>query len=384
VRLAYHFRSLSAAGVHPFVPHVRSCKCLLLAAVLLCFFNSCIGNGDTNIASETNGVPAESSSDNDDDSTAQQMDEPEDEPEDEPGDVPEDEPSAAAPEPEPEPASSQPADDELEPGEPTGDEPEPTQPALEPAPEPVSESDDDTSSGDGDCDTAGTDFDEAFDVGGLTELFECEGFADAGEGDHFRFELTGNGQLNYTLDSTGVVTAKLYRDATQINRATPLNTLPVNGAPQTLKVTLQRGVYYLAVSAAGKIFDLGIGVEYYEPVEPLPDPGEDFDVAMDLGEVGSERIDVGGFVGTTDEADVFRVEVPTNGVLTYTIGDIVGNVTAALYEDAAQINLTTPRASHSNLTGDNTAPPIDLAEGIYYLRITPAVDSLFTLSLSFE
>jgi hypothetical protein len=234
----------------------------------------------------------------------------------------------------------------------------------------------------------GEDKDEAHDLGVVPEAeADIQGgyVGPTDEADYFRFRTAELSMLTFSVRNVlGSVWLGLHEDAPLLDASKPFQRLDVNTVDgKLLTIPVPAGDYYFIVSPqAASFYELHSSVEAYEGQAAKADPGGDWSEALDLGSVGGERLDVSEYVGGLDEADYYRLELETNGSLTYTLSDVRGNVRARLYEDAVQINLDVAKdLLDSAGTGTKT---IDLGQGTYYFVVTPWADSLYTLSLSLE
>jgi hypothetical protein len=239
------------------------------------------------------------------------------------------------------------------------------------------------------CTEGGDDIDSAFELGSLDELVTCKGYAETG-GDFYRFELAENATFTFSVGADKIVRADLYLDATQVNLSAAHDTLSGSMPPALKMVTLEKGIYYLRVTATNTLFDMALDAKLHDRPEPAEDPSEDIDEAMDIGVLPETPLVFGGYVGRTDSEDFFVFDLPSNGTVTFTLEDVTSNVVASFYEKTGSlIDLQAPSFGPYTTTTANAPLTIDnqMPKGTHYLRIVrghPSYDSLYTLKLSFQ
>lgn len=80
-------------------------------------------------------------------------------------------------------------------------------------------------------------------------------------------------------------------------------------------IALPKGQYHLRISSQGHNhmpFELSMVLEPGPAAEAKGDPGNLFDEALDLGSLQGANAVLGGYVGTVDHADFYRISLPPN------------------------------------------------------------------------
>ncbi|MDD9932914.1 MAG: hypothetical protein OXT09_04885 [Myxococcales bacterium] len=206
--------------------------------------------------------------------------------------------------------------------------------------------------------------------------------------DLVRLEVEQNSMLTLGVREVSArVVLHMLPDAAILERDAPLTMLDVRSPDDGLvSLAAERGTYFISLTpGAASYYELRASVEPYL-AEPEQDPGEDWEDALDIGALGTSRVDFGGYVGRTDALDFYRFDIEQNATLTYTVDDVEGRVLAQLYEDAVQINRADPLRQLDVRAADGGAQTgsLDLAAGTYFFVITPTGNALYTLSLSIE
>ncbi len=206
--------------------------------------------------------------------------------------------------------------------------------------------------------------------------------------DLVRLEVEQNSMLTLGVREVSArVVLHMLPDAAILERDAPLTMLDVRSPDDGLvSLAAERGTYFISLTpGAASYYELRASVEPYL-AEPEQDPGEDWEDALDVGALGTSRVDFGGYVGKTDALDFYRFDIDQNATLTYTVDDVEGRVLAQLYEDAVQINRADPLRQLDVRAADGGAQTgsLDLAAGTYFFVITPTGNALYTLSLSIE
>jgi hypothetical protein len=358
--------------------------------------SGCIEKGGTTvnngIASSSDSAKDDSSKDDSKTTTHPSAPEPEDT-DDGQGDAGPSSPKPAVTKDDPKPVETIPVDTK-----PVDTKPVPEElPAAEDdagavAPEPSASSAPDASAMDPSCNGAGDEPESAFEFATLSDgLKGCErAYVDA-DGAYLSFELASAALVTYTIKSNNGVKVSLYAAATQIVLMDYLQQLTCSGAmPQASTIPLPKGLFYLHVERLGAsaTYDLNLSASPYEVVELEPEPAKDYAAATNLGVLsdGDGVTQVGGYVGKAfkDSADWYLFEAPDNGTLTYTVRNVQGQVQAALFDYAIPVG-EDHRLDYCDVGMADCGRSIDIRERQkYYLRVTPDVDSLYTVGLSFN
>ncbi|HTV21173.1 MAG TPA: pre-peptidase C-terminal domain-containing protein, partial [Polyangiaceae bacterium] len=244
----------------------------------------------------------------------------------------------------------------------------------------------------------GSDKEDALALASVSELREVGGYVGVtDQDDYFRFELPANATLSYALtNSTGSITAQLFHDAPIIDATKPmLSDYAYAGSDAFDSVNLERGTYYWRISSTTSasrpdaLYRLQLSAAPYPAPESELEPGNDPATALLLrGLEDAGPLTIGGYVGSTDPEDFYRLELARNGVLKYALKDVInnGSVVGKLFVDAPLPDFDAPLSTVSaySVDGDDC---VELGRGAYLLHVTPydlVRPSLYTLLISVE
>ncbi|HEX2734704.1 MAG TPA: hypothetical protein VHM70_24030 [Polyangiaceae bacterium] len=147
---------------------------------------------------------------------------------------------------------------------------------------------------------------------------------------------------------------------------------------------LEKGDYQMRLTGGspGK-FTLDLDAEPTDDKELEPDPGEDRDSAADVGVVPvSPAMVLAGYVGPTDSADYYKVEVDQQSVLTFSVQQVKGHVTMSLIPDAKVLDTANQIGGADVTNADGTVNNLSVPAGVYYFVVKggtePALYELYT------
>lgn len=208
--------------------------------------------------------------------------------------------------------------------------------------------------------------------------------------DSFRFDLQEAAQLAVSLsDVRGDARLRLYRDADPLVDDDDLEQLfASDGATASLGIALPRGTYQLLASTPTpsdphNLYSWRASATEYPMREPSSDTGGVGDAVQQLGFLGAAGFQVGGYVGTLDERDVYRIELTQTTRLVLEFLDRASELEASLFRDGPVLGpddaaLITLRA------GAVTSEPLE--PGAYQVRVTTGfagdAHQLYTLALA--
>jgi hypothetical protein len=195
----------------------------------------------------------------------------------------------------------------------------------------------------------------------------------------YQFTLSENATITYSLEETSGVAAAVYEQREINDWNDPLDSIDASRPSDPLN--LEKRSYFLRVTAPlGDLYTLRVMATSYVVPEPTPEPGDASDphVVPTLVDDG-KAVEFGGYVGKTDEADFYQLELSKNGSLTFALDEVKGAVIAKVY-----LRDSFPQMVERETTG---APvTVDLGTGFYLLEVTPSspVPSLYTLAIQVD
>ena len=234
---------------------------------------------------------------------------------------------------------------------------------------------------------------EAFDLGSLgTSPETVGGYVGTRPGDpsdYYRFELDEAATVELTTESVkGRVSLYFYQEERGLSEDQFFDEVDSeDSADHTKFLYLPRGVYFVRVvpheaypGHPANLYTFTLQSGQYSAAEANPDPGEDRSEAFDLGAFGASGEAVGGYVGTLDAVDYYRIELADAATIEFTTEDMIGRVTLYYYHEDS--GLSEDQFFDSSDSSDSTPDVVELPAGIIFVRVVPEHGSnLYTFFL---
>lgn len=216
------------------------------------------------------------------------------------------------------------------------------------------------------ADIAGNTYDTALaiTVGTTAKTFK-DAVSPLDTNDYYRFSVSGRRSFNLALSGlTADANVELQReDGTVLQNSTQLGI-----ANEGIYRTIDPGTYFIRVYPTA-----GATTNYSFRVSAFPDlAGETLATARSVA-INSSPILFQDYVGTSDSADVYRIDLNKRGVLNLKLDGLAANANVQLLNSAGSI-------LQSSLKPGTTAEVLDRAvdAGTYYVRVFPATTQAST------
>lgn len=158
---------------------------------------------------------------------------------------------------------------------------------------------------------------ELGELGPTIKSFGSHALSEDDSVDYFRFDVAGAGKtiIRFKKDSDAYVDLTLTSANPNADQTSAIISESQWKRNYDHVLGLPKGSYYLRVSHHGRNYvpyELSMLVEPGPALEPEPEPGNHFDEAMELNSIENGSVTLGGFVGSLDHSDFYRISTPAN------------------------------------------------------------------------